>query len=135
MAHLSFVCQPNLKVIMHQYQTSSVHKVNTCNLLGGQLRVSHKGVSNFFDWGSSDSKAIQWAAFYSDCEHEIQEVTDGHRITLTYNLYFTQRTDATLQAFSSVDPQNFPFFKIAQAMLKNPDFLPEGKNCPYNSLT
>ncbi|KAL6043448.1 Fe2OG dioxygenase domain-containing protein [Balamuthia mandrillaris] len=30
---------------------------------------------------------VKWAAFYSDCEHEILPVTEGHRITLTYNLY------------------------------------------------
>jgi hypothetical protein len=30
--------------------------------------------------------AMQWAAFYSDSEHEVLPVTDGYRITLTYNL-------------------------------------------------
>ena len=27
---------------------------------------------------------IKWAAFYSDVEHEILPVTEGHRVTLTY---------------------------------------------------
>jgi hypothetical protein len=27
-------------------------------------------------------------AFFGDIEHEIAPVTSGHRITLTYNLYF-----------------------------------------------
>lgn len=30
---------------------------------------------------------MDWAFFYSDCEHEVEEVTDGTRITVTYNLY------------------------------------------------
>ena len=44
-----------------------------------------------FDWsqvpGDGDANSIYWAAFYSDCEHHIREVTIGHRLTLTYNLY------------------------------------------------
>lgn len=56
--------------------------------------MRHQGRTLTFDWsaadgGDSDSQApsIHWAAFYSDCEHEIFEVTEGHRLTLTYNLY------------------------------------------------
>jgi hypothetical protein len=50
---------------------------------GGQLRVAHKGVERYFDLGSNieDNSSIQWAAFYSDCEHEVLPVTSGHRIT------------------------------------------------------
>jgi hypothetical protein len=37
--------------------------------------------------GSSQQlESLQWAAFYSDSEHEVLPVTDGYRITLTYNL-------------------------------------------------
>ncbi len=45
-----------------------------------------------FDWSSNDKAdpEIKWAAFYSDCEHEVHEVTSGHRVTLTYNLYVTR---------------------------------------------
>lgn len=39
-----------------------------------------------FDWGKS-TQNIQFAAFYSDVEHEVLEVQSGHRVTLTYNLY------------------------------------------------
>jgi len=38
------------------------------------------------DWSKNDS-CVSWAAFYSDVEHEVLEVANGHRITLTYNLY------------------------------------------------
>jgi hypothetical protein len=30
--------------------------------------------------------SLQWAAFYSDTEHEVMPVTEGYRVTLTYNL-------------------------------------------------
>lgn len=53
---------------------------------GGQLQVRHSGREFTFDWGAS-TNAIAWVAFYSDCEHEVLEVTSGHRVTLTYNLY------------------------------------------------
>lgn len=30
---------------------------------------------------------VQWTAFFSDVEHEVEEVLLGHRVTLTFNLY------------------------------------------------
>lgn len=57
---------------------------------GGALEVRHGGKTVTFDWGNSgpdSSPTIKWAAFYSDCEHEVLEVTEGHRLTPTYNLH------------------------------------------------
>ncbi|KAL6069936.1 Fe2OG dioxygenase domain-containing protein [Balamuthia mandrillaris] len=76
---------------------------------GGQLVVRHAQSEVVFDLSSRRSTKksemvkeeapregedltelgceVKWAAFYSDCEHEILPVTEGHRITLTYNLY------------------------------------------------
>ncbi|KAJ5248401.1 hypothetical protein N7524_012361 [Penicillium chrysogenum] len=54
---------------------------------GGNLVVQHEGKRVEFDWSHQSASAIQWAAFYSDCEHEIKTITEGERITLTYNLY------------------------------------------------
>ena len=31
---------------------------------------------------------IDYVAFFSDVEHEVAPVISGHRVTLTYNLYF-----------------------------------------------
>jgi hypothetical protein len=66
------------------------------------LRHSKPDVSHCFDWSldmpagtsgvtaaassSQQLGSLQWAAFYSDSEHEVLPVTDGYRITLTYNL-------------------------------------------------
>ncbi|KAK3353720.1 hypothetical protein B0T25DRAFT_608162 [Lasiosphaeria hispida] len=44
--------------------------------------------SVLYDWSTSaaGTDAVHWAAFYSDCEHEVGELSQGHRATLTYNL-------------------------------------------------
>lgn len=54
----------------------------------GNLVVRHGSQNMDFDFASqSHVPVVQWAAFYSNCEHEVLEVESGHRITLTYNLY------------------------------------------------
>ena len=45
---------------------------------GGSLRVAHGGQELTWDWGTENPNAIEWAAFYSDCEHEVMEVVSGH---------------------------------------------------------
>lgn len=54
---------------------------------GGSLVVSHDGESKAIDF---DTKAgafnIQYAAFYTDCQHEIRPVTSGYRVCFVYNL-------------------------------------------------
>ena len=54
---------------------------------GGALVTRHQGHEVTFDWSSSTT--THWAAFFSDVEHEVLPVTSGHRITLTYNLYYS----------------------------------------------
>jgi hypothetical protein len=52
---------------------------------GGRLVVSHKGRRRIFD-AVPDASALRLVAFYADCRHEVQRVTHGHRISLTYHL-------------------------------------------------
>ncbi|KAI0077134.1 hypothetical protein K474DRAFT_1707573 [Panus rudis PR-1116 ss-1] len=60
---------------------------------GGALILRDKGEEWCFDSaellknGANDPR-IAYVAFYSDIEHEVAEVISGHRVTLTYNLYF-----------------------------------------------
>ncbi|KUJ14348.1 uncharacterized protein LY89DRAFT_784308 [Mollisia scopiformis] len=98
---------------------------------GGQLRVSHKGHSSFFDWSNTDSHDIQWAAFYSDCEHEVFEVKSGHRITLTYNLYITEQVGGVLRRNPTIDPSLFPLYEGAKQMLSQPNFMNKGGNLGF----
>ncbi|EME83948.1 uncharacterized protein MYCFIDRAFT_152230 [Pseudocercospora fijiensis CIRAD86] len=60
---------------------------------GGQLAVRNAGQELIFDWSQKSGAPayIERAAFYSDCEHEVYEVTSGHRVTLTYNLFMTRK--------------------------------------------
>ncbi len=88
---------------------------------GGALVTRHQGHTMTFDWSSS-STTTQWAAFYSDVEHEVLPVTSGHRFTLTYNLYHT---------LPACHPVSFnittnPLHKELQAALKTPHFMREG---------
>ena len=55
---------------------------------GGELCVNHDGIQHVFDFSqhSGDRSRIQWAAFYSDCLHEVKPVTEGHRITIIYKI-------------------------------------------------
>lgn len=65
---------------------------------GGQLTLRHEGHSVMHD-GSSSATAnvysapnqVSWVAFFSDVEHEVLPVLAGHRVTLTYNLYYGER--------------------------------------------
>lgn len=62
---------------------------------GGQLTVEHAGQQQTFDWSLNklpDEPILQWGAFYSDCRHEVHEVTAGARITVTYNLMAVKPT-------------------------------------------
>ena len=92
---------------------------------GGSLVTRHLGQEVIFDWSSSfqgsaaDSQNIQWAAFFCDVEHEILPVTSGHRITLTYNLYYAEERPSTFPVVS-------PFYRYLQEALKQSHFMPEG---------
>ena len=59
---------------------------------GGELLVNHDGLQHVFDFSlhSGDTSRIQWAAFYSDCIHEVKPVLEGHRVTITYNITTSQ---------------------------------------------
>ena len=96
---------------------------------GGALLVRHGGNTMEFDWSGpldSPKPAIQWAAFYSDCEHEILEVTSGHRITLTYNLFISRGAGMLTGHSLPMDSQQLLLYHVIENMLKNPDFIGEG---------
>ncbi|KUJ13011.1 uncharacterized protein LY89DRAFT_592152, partial [Mollisia scopiformis] len=100
---------------------------------GGQLFVYHKRYNSAFDWSQQDedSNTIQWTAFYSDCEYEIGPVKSGHCITLTYNLYLSERVGGLLQRNPSIDPTLFPLHGKLTELLEQPGFLYEGGTIGY----
>jgi len=101
---------------------------------GGALLIRHRGQEWSFDSAAELSTAppssIGYVAFFSDVEHEVAPVVSGHRITLTYNLHFDDDEPAPVTA-----PEPAPLVQAAnersicaafEALLENPEFLPEG---------
>ncbi|KAL6079000.1 Fe2OG dioxygenase domain-containing protein [Balamuthia mandrillaris] len=66
------------------------------------------------DWSSGPEvpKQIRWAAFYSDCEHEILPVTDGYRVTITYNLYAIEKDEEDEAAEEEAKDKNKPSRRV-----------------------
>ncbi|KAK3984995.1 hypothetical protein QBC44DRAFT_405930 [Cladorrhinum sp. PSN332] len=92
---------------------------------GGALEVRHNDKPMRFDWSKAlnpAEPAIQWAAFYSDCEHQVLPVTSGHRLTLAYNLYAIT-PDPDLSKPTDLD---LPLLGHMETVLDNPHFLPKG---------
>ncbi|MEU1956404.1 2OG-Fe(II) oxygenase [Nocardia rhamnosiphila] len=65
---------------------------------GGELVIEQQG-TEVTDQGSPEE--LSFVAFYGDCEHEVLPVTDGFRITLTYNLVAKGRTGPDAAAFAT----------------------------------
>lgn len=86
---------------------------------GGTLEVRHRGKTVAFNWGElASGPAIQWAAFYSDCEHEVLEVTEGHRLTLTYNLYVVRGNGFLGGHSPALNPTTLPLYKTIHDLVK-----------------
>lgn len=94
---------------------------------GGQLQVRHKGKEVTYDWGNHQDQ-ISWAAFYSDCEHEVLEVKSGYRLTLTYNLYAV-RGGGMLAGIEPpiLDATQLPIYMSLKRIVENKEFMPEGE--------
>ncbi|KAG6354511.1 hypothetical protein INS49_004528 [Diaporthe citri] len=92
---------------------------------GGKLVARHKGKEMAFDWGNS-TQSIQFAAFYSDVEHEVLEVHSGHRVTLTYNLYAVRGNGLLTGHCPTLDAKQLPLYQSACEMLGCQKFMSEG---------
>ena len=58
---------------------------------GGELVLRHDSKDWTFDAAhilSGTARSVAYIAFFSDVEHEVLPVKSGHRVTLTYNLYY-----------------------------------------------
>ena len=96
---------------------------------GGELVIRHHGRTVKFDWSSpldNPSKTTSWAVFFSDVEHEVLPVTDGHRITLTYNLYAMTCETKAIEAIPLHDTSINPLYKELSAALRHPHFMRDG---------
>lgn len=88
--------------------------------------MRHHGQKVDFDWSSKSDSTIQWAAFYSDCEHEINTISKGDRITLTYNLFITEPIGGSLLPNAIVDAKTLPLYRHVKQLLEQPGFMKHG---------
>lgn len=87
--------------------------------------VRYGGREVTFDWSSDSASIIQWAAFFSDCEHEVLEVTDGHRLTLRYNMYWTDHGPASMaDNLNILKPASLHFSQLSSSYSIAPTFCP-----------
>ncbi|KAK5138256.1 hypothetical protein LTR08_003317 [Meristemomyces frigidus] len=96
---------------------------------GGELVVRSAGKQLVFDWSTATdpiSSTLKFAAFYSDCEHEVLEVTSGHRVTLTYNLYVTRGNGHLAGIPSGLDPTQLPIYDTLKNIFDVPSCFPKG---------
>ena len=57
---------------------------------GGDLVVTHGGQEKVFSFnGLKGCTNYHYAAFYADCQHELERITKGYRLCLVYNLVYT----------------------------------------------
>lgn len=53
---------------------------------GGGLIIEHNGLSHKFHGYSLNPEIIKCVTFYADCFHEVEEIKEGYRVALTYNV-------------------------------------------------
>lgn len=118
----SLLCRPSSKV-GRRFDYPPVTK--TCQ--GGTLSVSHEDTEVLYDWtGEASQETIQWAAFYSDCIHEVSEVTWGHRLTLTYNLFLMPRNDLLTGTKHGLNSEQLTLTRIFREILADPRAMADG---------
>jgi hypothetical protein len=103
---------------------------------GGALLLRHRDHEWIFDSGKAlaaeEKPSVSYVAFFSDIEHEVAPVISGHRITLTYNLYFddggpVSANDAVSKHLTPPPiPNEGTFCEAFKALLENPEFLADG---------
>ena len=101
---------------------------------GGTLFLRHHGHEWMFDSATAfealDQPTIGYVAFFSDIEHEVTPVISGHRITLTYNLYFDDDDGLDDVVSKHLIPAQVPnqvgFREAFKVLLENPEFMADG---------
>lgn len=98
--------------------------------IGGSLLFRHRRTKYTFDSAeavSGDAPRATFAAFFSDVEYEVTEVTSGHLVTLTYHLYRTASSPSGIPSGVTLQNQTSSNLQAALAsLLSSPKFLPNG---------
>ncbi|OSC96841.1 hypothetical protein PYCCODRAFT_1455196 [Trametes coccinea BRFM310] len=101
---------------------------------GGELLIAHGGRKWSFDAASvlSDTNTsdprLAYVAFFSDVEHEVTRVTSGHRLSITYNLYYAY-DDICMDRLEVIQPRGANASEVhdlLNSLLDDHSFLPNG---------
>ena len=76
---------------------------------GGELVVRHRDRESTIDMTAGEPSELAFAAFYADCTHEVRPVTEGHRLSLVFNL--------CLRAGDTDTPREAPDYTAAVDLL------------------
>ncbi|KAJ3545893.1 hypothetical protein NMY22_g2270 [Coprinellus aureogranulatus] len=99
--------------------------------VGGNLLLGEQGELLNFDSAKkvhdpeSNAPLIAFVSFYSDIQHEVLPVESGYRITLTYNLYFTEFDGPFILKTLSSDSMSTLLTSFAK-LIASPTILPNG---------
>lgn len=112
---------------------------------GGALAFRHQGKEWTFESSkrlfesathpSAETANLGYAAFFSDVEHEVFQVTSGHRVTITYNLYLGKtalsrsinpKSDKVRKPSPESQDKSRPLEEALRRMLAKPSFIPDG---------
>ncbi|KAI1787729.1 hypothetical protein LXA43DRAFT_1163312 [Ganoderma leucocontextum] len=110
---------------------------------GGTLVFRHENIEHPFDAADMLSRRpdyVAYAAFFSDVEHEVAPVTSGHRVTLTYNLYYGAAEHPAVPAGGHLALRPFhastPSIQILLgSLLEAPTFLPQGGTLGFRAAS
>ncbi|KAG8902269.1 hypothetical protein FRB99_004688 [Tulasnella sp. 403] len=103
---------------------------------GGELVLRHGKETATIDWstkGRDGNTNLPWAFFYADVEHEILPIKSGHRLTVAYDVYSTEKvqyTDpGTVASTRLEDTQLYGTLRVA---LGSAEFLPQGGKLAFS---
>lgn len=103
---------------------------------GGELIMKTGGKEWSFDAAQALAEChgphLAYVALYSDVEHEVSMVKSGHRISVTYNLYFDDDTRAPTTIPLSLSPDALRLKSALETLLRDATFLPEGGWLGFN---
>jgi hypothetical protein len=71
---------------------------------GGQLEIVSQGETNVVDFSRNSSECLQAACFFTDCQHEVKEVTAGYRIVVQYDVFeevFSEQEEGSVSESNS----------------------------------
>lgn len=94
---------------------------------GGRLVLEHAEGACAYDWQDGyfrrpDPLALQWAAFFADVDHEIETVSSGTRVTVTWHLM----RPAGFDAHRPLPPGVSLMRETLRAALADPEWYPRG---------